>query len=152
MGRPPKPLEVKRRTGRSPGRDTGGRKLPEPAIVVALPPAAGTPEYPADLGIEGRDLWDRAWNHAITWLSPDSDGKTVEQAAHLADDVAAARKRYRATTDPSDARALVALVKQFIEALSALGFNPTARARLGVAEVKRVSALEELVAKRQKRG
>jgi len=119
--------------------------------VVALPPATGIPPYPADLGLAGQQLWDRAWSAAISWLSPDSDGKTVEEACFLADALAAARTRYRATTDPADARALVALSKQFLETLSALGFTPTARARLGVAEVKRVSALEELVAKRQKR-
>jgi phage terminase small subunit len=151
VGRPPKPLEQKRRTGRSPGRDTGGRKLPDPGNVVALPPATGIPPYPADLGLAGRKLWDRAWAAAITWLSPDSDGEQVEEACRLADDLAAARTRYRATTDPGDLRALVSASKQFTDALSALGFNPTARARLGVAEVKRVSALEELVAKRQKR-
>jgi phage terminase small subunit len=151
VGRPPKPLEQKRRTGRSPGRDTGGRKLPDPGNVVALPPASGAPAYPADLGLDGRRLWDRAWDAAITWLSPASDMEEVEEAARLADDVAAARRRYRATTDPGDMRALVAGSKALTEALSALGFNPIARARLGVAEVKRVSALEELVAKRQKR-
>jgi phage terminase small subunit len=151
VGRPPKPLEQKRRTGRSPGRDTGGRKLPDPGNVIALPPADGVPVYPADLGLDGQRLWDRAWGAAITWLSPASDTDGVEQAARLADDAAAARKRYRATTDPADARALVAVAKQLQEALSSLGFNPVARSRLGVAEVKRVSALEELVAKRQRR-
>jgi phage terminase small subunit len=151
VGRPPKPLEQKRRTGRSPGRDTGGRKLPESSNVVALPPAAGVPAYPADLGLAGKRLWDRAWNAALTWIAPGTDAEQIEEAARIADDLAAARTRYRATTDPSDARALVALSKQFTDALSALGFNPTARARLGVAEVKRVSALEELVAKRQRR-
>jgi hypothetical protein len=101
--------------------------------------------------LAGQQLWNGAWAKAITWLSPDTDSRQVEEAARLADNLAAARTRYMATTDPSDARALVALSKQFTEALSALGFNPTARARLGVAEVKRVSALEELVAKRQRR-
>lgn len=149
-GRPPKPLEEKRRTGRSPGRDTGGRKLPE-GRVIALQPADGIPDYPPDLGLDGQRFWTRAWNAALTWIAPGTDAEQIEEAAHLADDVAAARKRYRATTDPADARALVALSKQMTEALSALGFNPTARARLGVAEVKRVSALEELVQKRTRR-
>lgn len=36
-GRPPKPLEQKRRTGRGPGRDSGGRPLPPIASVTALP-------------------------------------------------------------------------------------------------------------------
>jgi hypothetical protein len=145
-GRPPKPTEIKRRTG-----NPGKRPLPKPSNVVALPPASGAPPYPADLDLAGRRLWDRAWNAAITWLSPDSDMEAVEEAARVADDVAAARERYRATRDPSDMRALVAAGKRLDEALSVLGFNPTARARLGVAEVKRVSALDELVAKRQKR-
>jgi phage terminase small subunit len=151
MGRPPKPLEQKRRTGRSPGRDSGGRKLPEPAIVVALPPANGAPPYPPDLGLAGQRLWDRAWNAALTWIAPATDRDQIEEAARLADDVAAARTRYRATTDPGDARALVAVSKQLTEALSVLGFNPVARARLGVAEVKRASALDQLIERRSRR-
>jgi phage terminase small subunit len=151
MARPPKPLEQKRLTGRSPGRDSGGRKLPEVSTVVALPMADGVPDPPGDLLLDGQRLWERAWGAAITWLSPDSDREAVEQACRLADDLAAARKRYRATTDPSDGR----MVKQFDDALagalSRLGFDPTARARLGVAEVKRASALEQLIATRQAR-
>jgi P27 family predicted phage terminase small subunit len=46
-GRPPKPVEQKERTGRAPGRDSGGRKLPE--TVVELPTADGVPDPPADL-------------------------------------------------------------------------------------------------------
>lgn len=102
--------------------------------------------------MDGQRFWTRAWNAALTWIAPGTDAEQIEETAHLADDVASARARYRATTDPADARALVALSKQMTEALSALGFNPTARARLGVAEVKRVSALEELVQKRKQRG
>jgi len=144
-GRPPVPNEVKRKRGTArPDR------TPAPSNVVALPPADGVPPYPADLGVDGKQLWDRAWNAAITWLSPASDMHEVEEAARLADDVAAARRRYRATTDPGDARALVAVSKQLTEALSALGFTPVARTRLGVAEVKRVSALEQLIAKRRR--
>lgn len=151
MGRPPKPLEEKRRTGRQPGRDSGGRPLPVVAEVVALQPADGTPDYPPELGLDGQRLWRRAWGAAITWLSPDSDMETVEEACRIADDLAAARRRYRVTTEPADGR----MVKHFHEALamalSSLGFDPTARARLGVAEVKRVSALDELIQRRRNR-
>lgn len=148
MARPPKPLEQKRMTGRHPGVDSGGRKLPEVASVVALPMADGIPDPPGDLLLDGQRLWSRAWGAAITWLSPDSDMETVEQACRLADDLAAARKRYRATTDPSDGRLVVQLSKSMADALSSLGFDPTARSRLGVAEVKRASALENLIARR----
>lgn len=147
-GRPPKPMEQKRRTGRTPGTDSGGRKLPEPAQVVALPMAAGTPDPPLDFGLEATRMWTRAWGSAITWLSPDSDMEAVEQACRLVDDVAVARERYRATRDPADLRAMVAVTKLLQEALSTLGFDPTARSRLGLAEVKRVSKLDELRARR----
>lgn len=150
-GRPPKPAELKRATGRHPGVDSGGRRLPAVADVVALPMAAGTPEPPVDLGLEGRELWGKAWAAAITWLSPDTDLASVVSACRLADDLEVARRRYRATSDPGDARAVTGFVKALHEALSVLGFDPTSRSRLGVAEVKRVSALEELARKRADR-
>ena len=143
-GRPPKPIEVKRRTGRSPGTDTGGRKLPDLASVVLLPMADGMPDFPAELDEAGRDLWRRVWQEGITWISPKSDMQAAEEACRAADDVATARRRYRATTDPKDAAALVSLGKRLDDALSMLGFNPTARSRLGVAEVTRVSKLDAL--------
>lgn len=143
-GRPPKPIEVKRRTGRTPSTDSGGRKLPEITNVVALPMADGMPDYPNELEEAGRELWRRLWQDGITWISPKTDMQAAEEACRAADDVAAARRRYRATTDPKDASALVALGKRLDDALSQLGFNPTARSRLGVAEVTRVSKLDAL--------
>ena len=150
MARPVAPLEVRRRKGRSRDTDSGGRPLPE--VVAVLPMAVGVPVPPADLGLEGRGLWERAWSEAITWLSPDSDLLAIVEACRAADDVAAARCRYRVTTDPADGRMVVTASKRLSEALSAIGFDPTARARLGVAEVKRVSALEQLLQQRRERG
>jgi hypothetical protein len=152
LGRPPKPVEQKRRVGRAPGRDSGGRKLPEPRDVVALPMGpAGGPEMPADLLLPGRELWAQVWTDGLSWISPVTDLAEATEACRLADDVAVARERYRATREPADARTVAALSKSLTEALSVLGFNPTARSRLGVAEVRRVSALEHLLAQRQTR-
>lgn len=150
MGRPPAPLEHHRRVGRSNGaRKADGRPLPAVAEVVPLPMADGVPDLPADMGPDGKRLWGRIWADGLTWISPKSDMEAAEQACRLADDIAVARSRYRATTDPKDGR----MVKQFHEelaaALSRLGFDPTARSRLGIAEVKRVSKLEELLANRR---
>lgn len=145
-GRPPKPVEEKRRIG-----NPGKRPLPEPSNVIALQPASDVPPYPPDLGLDGRRLWDQAWQQAIAWLSPASDMAAIEEACRLVDDVAIARYRYRATTDPADARALVALTGQLTSALSALGFDPTSRSRLGVAEVKAVSAIDKLLERRNQR-
>lgn len=145
-GRPPKPNELKRATG-NPGR----RPLPELAVVTPLPMADQTPKPPEGLQEAGLQLWENAWTHAITWLSPASDMRAIENAARLADDLQMARNKYRATLDAADGRLLVHINKSFVDALSALGFDPTSRSRLGVAEVKRVSALDELIAKRQKK-
>jgi phage terminase small subunit len=147
-GRRPKPLEQKRRTGRTPGTDSGGRPLPKLSEVSVLPQARETPPYPEELDDQGRQLWDRAWSAAITWLSPDSDLESVKHAAILADEFAFAVAEYHRTHNSKDGMVMVAASKAFTSALADIGFNPTARARLGVAEVKRVSALEDLVNKR----
>lgn len=145
-GRPPKPTEVKRRAG-----NPGKRPLPAESNVVALAPARGVPEPPVTLGADGMRLWERAWHEAIVWLSPQTDMDQVVEACRLVDDLEIARVRYRATREPSDGRIVTQLSKSMTEALSALGFNPTARARLGVAEVKRQSALEALLERRAAR-
>jgi phage terminase small subunit len=144
QGRPPIPNELKRRRGRTPDTDSGGRKLPKLAEVTLLPQADGIPDFPADLDDAGKDLWRRVWQDGITWISPKTDMQAAEEACRAADDVTVARTRYRATRDPKDAAALVSLGKRLDDALSMLGFNPTARSRLGVAEVTRVSKLEAL--------
>lgn len=143
-GRPPKPTEVKRRLG-----NPGKRALPAEGTVVHLPMAEGVPECPADFGLEARRLWERIWQTGITWISPTSDAEAAEQACRLADDVAVARERYRATREPADGRMVATFHRELASALSALGFDPAARTRLGVAEVTRVSKLEALRAKRE---
>jgi len=122
--------------------------LPQLAEVVSLPSADGMPDFPSDLDDAGKDLWWRIWQDGITWISPKTDLQAAEEACRAADDLATARRRYRATTDPKDAGAVVSLGKRLDDALSMLGFNPTARSRLGVAEVKRASALQTLIQQR----
>ncbi|WP_170200651.1 hypothetical protein [Prauserella endophytica] len=117
--------------------------------MVALPMADGVPDMPADFGLDAMRLWERVWQDGITWVSPKSDMEAVEQACRLADDIAVARQRYRATTDPKDGQMVVKLDTALAQALSRIGFDPTARSRLGIAEVKRVSKLEELLAQRR---
>lgn len=142
-GRPPKPVEHKRRIG-----NPGKRPLAKNVISI-LPQALEIPKAPKELGAEGKAFWNRAWSQAITWLSPDSDLNRVLQACRIADDLAVARARYRATTEPSDYRAVTAGDKALSEALSALGFDPVARSRLGLAEVKKIDALENVLHRRE---
>lgn len=102
-GRPSKPLETKRRTGRTAGTDSGGRKLPDPSNVVALPGIADrVPATPASLNTKerartcpdvtlyeeaadgialcqvclaepGRELWTELWLEGKAWLTTRSD-------------------------------------------------------------------------------
>lgn len=168
-GRPPKPLEEKRRTG-----NPGKRKLPPTEATVTLLPATGPVEPPTTLQEVGRELWDRIWSGpARRWLSPEIDGLRVLTVCHLHDEAERYRNMIRqmgpviletVTTSSGQQLAEKRVVKNPIVAmlrdveknldreLSQLGFDPVARARLGLAEIKAASKLEELAAKRAARG
>jgi hypothetical protein len=59
--------------------------------------------------------------------------------------------RIKVLTDnrPEERKGLRDLERQLVANLSLLGFTPTDRSRLGVAEVKRVSKIEELRARKE---
>jgi hypothetical protein len=64
------------------------------------------------------------------------------------DERVALRIRVLRDSNRDDRKALRDLDKQVIGSLSLLGFTPTDRSRLGLAEVKAASKLEELRARR----
>jgi P27 family predicted phage terminase small subunit len=151
-GRPPKPVEIKRRTG-----NPGKRKLPEPISIVR---ASESPRsVPANLGVAGSALWDAVWSAGTDWLAP-SDAPLVAILAELADERESWKDR-AATDGPTftTATGYVALhpavsqvrtiTRDMIAVLSLLGFSPTDRSRLGLAEVKRMSGLAELLERRR---
>lgn len=149
VGRPPKPIEEKLRTG-NPGR----RPLPDRASLTVLPAAAAPPEPARPLGQPGRALWDRVWGAGATWLAERVDAEQVLILCEQMDE----RTQLRGIVlrDPTDWRAragLRALDAQVMEGLSVLAFNPTERSRLGVAEVKVAeSTLDKIAARRASRG
>ena len=145
-GRPPKPNELKRLLG-----NPGQRPLPDLKNVTALPMAYTPPTPPDNLGEKGLQVWNRSWSMAITWLSPASDIDAVENVARLADATETARVRYMATSEPADAKAYVAINKAYTDALSSLGFDPVARSRLGIAEVRAATSIDKLLERRQNR-
>lgn len=139
MGRPPKPTEVHRRNG-NPSR----KRLPAAADVVALPMVEDPPDPLRPLGPDGLALWARTWTSGRAWLAS-TDADLVQLAAEALDERVALRVAVLA--DPSDWRAragLRALDAQVSGYLAALGFTPTDRARMGVAEVREVSKLDAL--------
>lgn len=145
-GRPPKPTELKRLMG-----NLGHRDLPDLNNITHLPMAREIPTPPDTLGDHGKNLWNRAWGMAITWLSPVSDIDAITNASSLADATEAARNKYMATLDNADAKAYVAINKAYTDALASLGFDPLSRSRLGVAEVRAATSIDKLLERRHNR-
>ena len=143
-GRPPKPIEQKRLLG-NPGR----RPLPKPSEVIVLPAVTTTPEPPRPLGTYGTELWNRIWSMGMTWVSPISDIDLFMMICEMIDERVSLRVQVLRDNRPEDRRALRQLDSQIMHGLSLLGFTPTDRSRLGIAEVKRQSKLEELRAKQK---
>lgn len=146
VGRPPKPVELKRLLG-----NPGQRALPDLDTITHLPMAREIPPAPEGLGLSGINLWDRAWSMAIAWLSPDSDLDAIKNAAFLADANEAARNKYMATLEANDGRAFVQINKAYTDALASLGFDPVSRSRLGVAEVRAATSIDKLLERRHNR-
>ena len=133
-GRKPKPTEQKRRTG-NPGKRAlpGGGQL---AAVPAITPDA-TERTPEDALAEVLDA-------GVHWIAS-TDAPAVALLRDALDHLAELRE------DPkAEVRDLIALRKQVSDLLSQLGFDPTARARLGLAEVKAQSKLAELEERKSK--
>lgn len=143
MPNPPKPVEVKRRTG-----NPGKRKLPDQSKVITLPAADGIPEPLRPLRTEGRRMWDRIWGNGAVWLSPATDIELVQTLAESVDEREVLRPKVLDEGDTSDRIALRKLDDQIKSMLSALGFTPIDRTRMGVAEVKQASKLDQMRARR----
>lgn len=140
-GPPPVPNEVHRRRG-----NPSKKPLPDEATVHILPGWDGKgdpPPPPVELGPRGMDLWARAWVDGHLWLSKTSDVDALATLCEHLDE----REDLRAhvMSSPEDWRmrsALRALDKQVMDGLQLLGFTPSDRARMGVAEVKAENPLE----------
>jgi len=130
-GRPPVPIDDKRhgRPARTHKRD--GRPIPHAANVAILAAAGEVPPPPADLGATGHAFWEQIWS-SCGWISPVADYAIVAETAELIDTLEIARCRATRTGDPRDRRAMLAFSRELSSALASLGFNPQARAMLGV--------------------
>lgn len=146
MPNPGKPAEVKRLIG---SRAYKG----EPVDGVAIFPAIhDIPEPPRPLAESGIELWNRTWSMGQLWLLRDSDIHVLALTCEMLDERDLLRAHVMLNIDAWHERAgLRELEKMIVRNLSLLGFTPTDRMRLGVAEVKKQSKLEELLAKKAAR-
>lgn len=145
-GRPSKPIEQKRLLG-----NPGKRAMPDENSVVLLQQVEETPEPPRPLLKYGHDLWDRVWGMGATWVSDRTDLELLTMTCEMVDERWNLRVKVMQTDDATMRRGLRELDRQIVSNLSLLGFTPSDRSRLGVAEVKAKSKLEELMERRATR-
>jgi phage terminase small subunit len=180
MGRPPKPVEAKRRTG-----NPGKRRLPDPVTALPAVTDGAAPRVPVGLGSPGKRMWADLWRFSQAWMSPGMDYTVAEMACRTFDEIAGHRRdiaRYGrvveepvhfegklvhledpanpdrtssallVTLKPNPALAsLRAAEKSLGEWLSKLGIPPADRARLGLAQVRAESKLDQLMERREAR-
>lgn len=145
-GRPSKPIEQKRLLG-----NPGKRALPDQGTIALIPMATSTPEPTRPLLKYGRELWDKVWDTGINWISPNTDTELLLMTCEMIDERWNLRVRVMTDNDPKDRRGLRELDRAIVSNLSLLGFSPSDRSRLGIAEVKKMSKLEELMARKAQR-
>jgi hypothetical protein len=141
VGRPPKPVEQKRLTG-----NPGKRKLPNENAVVLLPQAQTIPEPLRPLLKYGRTVWDTIWQVGVNWISPNTDIELLLMTCEMIDERWNLRVKVMQSDDAKMRRGLRELDRLIIGNLSLLGFTPADRSRLGWAEVKTQSKLEQIMA------
>jgi P27 family predicted phage terminase small subunit len=157
-GPPKQPLELKRKRG-NPGKES----LPAKTDTVALAPADDVPPVPITLQAAGRAVWERLWTAGRGWLSPQTDLDVLTRLCEYHDEREALRSELAATgylvpgsMGQDRINPLVGAIRDVESHMTKLeslcGFNPSDRSRLGHAEVKRQSKLEELLARRDNRG
>ena len=145
-GRPAKPIEQKRLLG-----NPGKRALPDENSVILLQRAEKSPEPTRPLLKYGQELWDRIWGMGATWVSDKTDIELLMMTCEMIDERWNLRVKVMQSDDATMRRGLRELDRQIVSNLSLLGFTPSDRARLGVAEVKAKSKLEELMERRANR-
>lgn len=138
-GRPSKPIEQKRLLG-NPGR----RPLPDTSAIQVLPGISEIPEPSRPLLKYGRELWDKIWQQGLNWISPNTDAELLLMTCEMIDERWNLRIKVMQSDDAKMRRGLRELDKQIVSNLSLLGFTPSDRSRLGVAEVKAATKLEAL--------
>ena len=142
MPNPPKPIEEKRRIG-----NPGGRALPKEIAYVP----GGYIEPARPLEFAGRQLWEAAMKTGENWIARNSDTQLLLLTCEQMDRRNDLMTKIIETDEWRLYRALHDLEKMITTNLSLLGFTPTDRSRLGIAEVKKASKLEELMSRKAER-
>lgn len=141
-GRPAKPAEVKRALG-----NPGKRAIPVPLEVVE----GGYTEPARPLEFAGQQLWDSAMTTGGQWIARNTDTQLLLLTCEQMDRRTELIAKIAETQEWRLYRALHDLEKMISANLGLLGFTPSDRTRMGMAEVKTRSKLEELMERKSKR-
>lgn len=145
MGRPVIPIELKRLKG-----TLRADRLPSNAPLERLCEPLQAPIEPLGLSGQGSAFWEAVWG--CNWISHKSDYYLVLLTAEAISEREGLRDLVAREPENSKARSgLRELERQIISQLALLGFSPSDRARLGIAEVKKESKLEELLRRKADR-
>jgi Phage terminase, small subunit len=145
MANPPKPLEQKRLLG-----NPGGRPLPKEGSILQIQGGRVDPIRPLDWA--GQQMWDSVFSAGELWVSSRTDVQLLQMVCEQLD--RKVRLEAWIVEHPDEwhmFKQLNDLERLITSNLSLLGFTPSDRTRLGLAEVKRQSKLEALIAKRDEK-
>jgi hypothetical protein len=104
------------------------------------------------LEFAGQQLWDSAMTTGQNWIARNSDTQLLLLVCEQMDRRTNLISKIEETQEWRLYRALHDLEKMISTNLSLLGFTPSDRTRLGLAEVKAASKLEQLMAMKESRG
>ena len=145
MANPAKPLEVKRALG-----NPGQRKLPDSSGTIALSSGRVEPHQPLDWA--GTLLWNRVFGLGQTWISPQSDVELLLLTCKQLDrQVVLERQFVERPDDYHVHRQLLDLEAAVVKNLGLLGLTVDARSKLGLAEIKVESKMEQLRKRQEQR-
>jgi hypothetical protein len=145
MPNPSKPLELKRALG-----NPGKQKLPKIEATISL--AAGRVEPHQPLEWAGMLLWNRVFGQGQTWISPQSDVELLLLTCKQLDrQIVLERMFVEKPEDFHVSRQLLELENAIVRNLSLLGLTVDARSKLGLAEIKAESKMEQLRKRQQER-
>lgn len=141
MGNPAKPIELKRKLG-----NPGMGKLPKPGTLMELKGGYIEPFRPLEFA--GKQLWDSVFAEGELWVSGRTDAHFLMLTCEQLDRREELKSQIAETNDWHLYKQLNDLERMIATNLGLLGFTPADRTRLGLAEVKRQSKLEEMMARR----
>ena len=139
MPNPAKPIEQKRLLG-----NPGKRAMPKSENTIAI--QGGWVEPLRPLEYAGKQLWDSVFKNGELWVSSRTDIHLLQMTCEQLD----RREMLNSllVDEPTDKNLLmrIAEIEKLITSnLGLLGFTPSDRSRLGLAEIKAKSKLQELL-------